>query len=79
MGEVGIEVLGVIGGRDVEGGIFFGAIGGEFFGGIGNISFSSSRSVVRYNVMVISDLVYNVLPHFSKFELAGSKLPNFIV
>jgi hypothetical protein len=51
----------------------------DFFGGVGNVHVASSRSLVRYSVAGISDLVNNVLPHFTKFELVGSKQPNFIV
>lgn len=40
---------------------------------------SSSRSLARYSITGTSDLVNKVLPHFSKFELAGSKHPNFII
>jgi len=51
----------------------------DFFGGVGNVQKSSTRSLARYSVVGISDLVNNVLPHFTKFELIGSKQPNFIV
>jgi hypothetical protein len=51
----------------------------DFFGGVGNVQESSTRSLARYSVVGISDLVNNVLPHFTNFELVGSKQPNFIV
>jgi hypothetical protein len=51
----------------------------DFFGGVGNVHVSSTRSLARYCVVGISDLVNNVSPHFTKFELVGSKQPNFIV
>lgn len=51
----------------------------EFFNGIGNVSVYSARSIARYSVTRISDLVDYILPHFSKFELVGSKLPNFLL
>ena len=51
----------------------------EFFGGVGAISTSSTRSVCRFAVAGTSDLIKNVLPHFLKFELAGSKHSNFII
>lgn len=50
----------------------------EFFG-VGNVSVYSARSIARYSVTSTSDLVDFILPHFNKFELAGSKLPNYIV
>ncbi len=51
----------------------------EFFGGIGNVNVYPTRSIARYYVTGASDLVNHILPHFSKFQLAGSKLPNFII
>lgn len=51
----------------------------EFFGGIGNVNVYSARSIARYYVTGASDLVNYILPHFDKFQLAGSKLPNFII
>jgi len=51
----------------------------DFFGGVGNVNKSSTRSLARYSVVKISDLVNNVFPHFTNFELVGSKQPNFIV
>lgn len=51
----------------------------EFFGGIGNVNEYPARSIARYYVTGASDLVNHILPHFEKFKLAGSKLPNFIV
>ena len=51
----------------------------DFFGGVGNVQKSSTRSLARYSVVGISDLVNNVLPHFTNFELVGGKQPNFII
>ena len=51
----------------------------DFFGGVGNVNESSTRSLARYSVAGISDLVNNVLPHFTNFELVGSKQSSFIV
>jgi hypothetical protein len=51
----------------------------EFFGGIGNVNVYSTRSIARYYVTGASDLVNHILPHFDKFKLVGSKLPNFII
>lgn len=52
----------------------------EFFGGAGKVNVSSSsRSLARYTITRTSDLVHKVLPHFSKFELAGSKHANYII
>lgn len=51
----------------------------EFFGGVGNVNVYSARSIARYYVTGASDLVKYILPHFERFQLAGSKLPNFII
>ncbi len=52
----------------------------EFFGGAGKVNVSSSsRHLARYTITKTSDLVHKVLPHFSEFELAGSKHPNYII
>jgi len=51
----------------------------EFFGGVGNVNAYPARSIARYHVSGTSDLVNYILPHFDKFQLAGNKLPNYIV
>ena len=51
----------------------------EFFGGVGSISTYPTRRVCRYAVVGTYDLLNYVYPHFLKFELAGSKLSNFII
>lgn len=44
----------------------------------GSLNFNNNRKTCIYSVTNVTDVVYNILPHFAKYTLRGTKYLDFL-